>query len=124
MAKSVGKKESKMVNKIRRSVSNEFVPPSPSPSRWRVNFERRKEETAVEMVVVVVVVVMVMESDEEEEEDIALLAVTPSFLDGGLLSVVSSCGTNKNIIVKKSRSSWSKKYHKKPWPIRLRLKIR
>ena len=79
MAKSVGKKESKMVNKIRRSVSNEFVPPSPS-SRWRVNFERRKEENALEMVVVVVVVVMVMESDEEEEEeDIALLAVTPFF---------------------------------------------
>ena len=78
MAKSVGKKESKMVNKIRRSVSNEFVPPS--PSRWRVNFERRKEENALEMVVVVVVVVMmVMESDEEEEEDIALLAVTPFF---------------------------------------------
>tara|TARA_B100000073_G_scaffold110020_7_gene88767 strand:- start:2599 stop:2835 length:237 start_codon:yes stop_codon:yes gene_type:complete len=77
MAKSVGKKESKMVNKIRRSVSNEFVPPSPS-SRWRVNFERRKEENALEMVVVVVVV-MVMESDEEEEEDIALLAVTPFF---------------------------------------------
>ncbi len=77
MAKSVGKKESKMVNKIRRSVSNEFVPPSPS-SRWRVNFERRKEENALEMVVVVVVV-MVMESDEEEEEDIALLAVTPVF---------------------------------------------
>ena len=76
MAKSVGKKESKMVNKIRRSVSNEFVPPSP-PSRWRVNFERRKEENALEMVVVVVVV-MVMESDEEEE-DIALLAVTPFF---------------------------------------------
>ena len=77
MAKSVGKKESKMVNKIRRSVSNEFVPPS---SRWRVNFERRKEENALEMVVVVVVVVMVMESDEEEEEeDIALLAVTPFF---------------------------------------------
>ena len=76
MAKSVGKKESKMVNKIRRSVSNEFVPPSPS-SRWRVNFERRKEENALEMVVVVVV--MVMESDEEEEEDIALLAVTPFF---------------------------------------------
>ena len=75
MAKSVGKKESKMVNKIRRSVSNEFVPPSPS-SRWRVNFERRKEENALEMVVVVVV--MVMESDEEEE-DIALLAVTPFF---------------------------------------------
>ena len=76
MAKSVGKKESKMVNKIRRSVSNEFVPPS--PSRWRVNFERRKEENALEMVVVVVV--MVMESDEEEEEeDIALLAVTPFF---------------------------------------------
>ena len=75
MAKSVGKKESKMVNKIRRSVSNEFVPPS--PSRWRVNFERRKEENALEMVVVVVVV-MVMESDEEEE-DIALLAVTPFF---------------------------------------------
>jgi ribosomal protein L18E len=74
MAKSVGKKESKMVNKIRRSVSNEFVPPS--PSRWRVNFERRKEENALEMVVVVVV--MVMESDEEEE-DIALLAVTPFF---------------------------------------------
>ena len=73
MAKSVGKKESKMVNKIRRSVSNEFVPPS--PSRWRVNFERRKEENALEMVVVVVV--MVMESDEEE--DIALLAVTPFF---------------------------------------------
>ena len=67
-----------MVNKIRRSVSNEFVPPSPS-SRWRVNFERRKEENALEMVVVVVVVVMVMESDEEEEEDIALLAVTPFF---------------------------------------------
>ena len=79
MAKSVGKKESKMVNKIRRSVSNEFVPPSPS-SRWRVNFERRKEENALEMVVVVVVVMMVMESDEEEEEeDIALLAVTPFF---------------------------------------------
>ena len=79
MAKSVGKKESKMVNKIRRSVcvSNEFVPPS--LSRWRVNFERRKEENALEMVVVVVVVVMVMESDEEEEEDIALLAVTPFF---------------------------------------------
>ena len=77
MAKSVGKKESKMVNKIRRSVSNEFVPPS--PSRWRVNFERRKEENALEMVVVVVVV-MVMESDEEEEEeDIALLVVTPFF---------------------------------------------
>ena len=76
MAKSVGKKESKMVNKIRRSVSNEFVPPS--PSRWRVNFERRKEENALEMVVVVVVM-MVMESDEEEEEDIALLAVTPFF---------------------------------------------
>ena len=76
MAKSVGKKESKMVNKIRRSVSNEFVPPS--PSRWRVNFERRKEENALEMLVVVVVV-MVMESDEEEEEDIALLAVTPFF---------------------------------------------
>ena len=76
MAKSVGKKESKMVNKIRRSVSNEFVPPSPS-SRWRVNFERRKEENALEMVVVVVVV-MVMESDEEEE-DIALLGVTPFF---------------------------------------------
>ena len=76
MAKSVGKKESKMVNKIRRSVSNEFVPPS--PSRWRVNFERRKEENALEMVVVVVVV-MVMESDEEEEDDIALLAVTPFF---------------------------------------------
>ena len=76
MAKSVGKKESKMVNKIRRSVSNEFVPPS--LSRWRVNFERRKEENALEMVVVVVVV-MVMESDEEEEEDIALLAVTPFF---------------------------------------------
>ena len=76
MAKSVGKKESKMVNKIRRSVSNEFVPPS--PSRWRVNFERRKEENALEMVVVVVVV-MVMESDDEEEEDIALLAVTPFF---------------------------------------------
>ena len=75
MAKSVGKKESKMVNKIRRSVSNEFVPPS--PSRWRVNFERRKEENALEMVVVVVV--MVMESDEEEEEDIALLAVSPFF---------------------------------------------
>jgi len=75
MAKSVGKKESKMVNKIRRSVSNEFVPPS--PSRWRVNFERRKEENALEMVVVVVVV-MVMESDDEEE-DIALLAVTPFF---------------------------------------------
>ena len=74
MAKSVGKKESKMVNKIRRSVSNEFVPPS--LSRWRVNFERRKEENALEMVVVVV---MVMESDEEEEEDIALLAVTPFF---------------------------------------------
>ena len=73
MAKSVGKKESKMVNKIRRSVSNEFVPPS--PSRWRVNFERRKEENALEMVVVVVVV---MESDDEEE-DIALLAVTPFF---------------------------------------------
>ena len=73
MAKSVGKKESKMVNKIRRSVSNEFVPPS--LSRWRVNFERRKEENALEMVVVVVVV---MESDEEEE-DIALLAVTPFF---------------------------------------------
>ena len=73
MAKSVGKKESKMVNKIRRSVSNEFVPPS--PSRWRVNFERRKEENALEMVVVVV---MVMESDEEEE-DIALLGVTPFF---------------------------------------------
>ena len=73
MAKSVGKKESKMVNKIRRSVSNEFVPPS--PSRWRVNFERRKEENALEMVVVVV---MVMESDDEEE-DIALLAVTPFF---------------------------------------------
>ena len=73
MAKSVGKKESKMVNKIRRSVSNEFVPSS--LSRWRVNFERRKEENALEMVVVVVVVVMmVMESDEEEEEeDIALL---------------------------------------------------
>ena len=71
MAKSVGKKESKMVNKIRRSVSNEFVPPS--PSRWRVNFERRKEENALEMVVV-----MVMESDDEEE-DIALLAVTPFF---------------------------------------------
>ena len=70
MAKSVGKKESKMVNKIRRSVSNEFVPPS---SRWRVNFERRKEENALEMVVV-----MVMESDDEEE-DIALLAVTPFF---------------------------------------------
>ena len=77
MAKSVGKKESKMVNKIRRSVSNEFVPPSPT-SRWRVNFERRKEENALEMVVVAVVVVMVMESDEEEE-DIALLAVTPFF---------------------------------------------
>ena len=76
MAKSVGKKESKMVNKIRRSVSNEFVPPS--LSRWRVNFERRKEENALEMLVVVVVV-MVMESDEEEEEDIALLAVTPFF---------------------------------------------
>ena len=74
MAKSVGKKESKMVNKIRRSVSNEFVPPSPS-SRWRVNFERRKEENALEMVVVVVVM---MESDDEEE-DIALLAVTPFF---------------------------------------------
>ena len=73
MAKSVGKKESKMVNKIRRSVSNEFVPPS--PSRWRVNFERRKEENALEMVVVVVVM---MESDDEEE-DIALLAVTPFF---------------------------------------------
>jgi len=73
MAKSVGKKESKMVNKIRRSVSNEFVPPS--LSRWRVNFERRKEENALEMVVVVVVV---MESDDEEE-DIALLAVTPFF---------------------------------------------
>ena len=73
MAKSVGKKESKMVNKIRRSVcvSNEFVPPS--LSRWRVNFERRKEENALEMVVVVV-----MESDDEEE-DIALLAVTPFF---------------------------------------------
>ena len=71
MAKSVGKKESKMVNKIRRSVSNEFVP---SLSRWRVNFERRKEENALEMVVVVVV----MESDDEEE-DIALLAVTPFF---------------------------------------------
>ena len=78
MAKSVGKKESKMVNKIRRSVSNEFVPPS--LSRWRVNFERRKEENALEMVVVVVVMMMVMESDEEEEEeDIALLAVTPFF---------------------------------------------
>ena len=77
MAKSVGKKESKMVNKIRRSVSNEFVPPS--LSRWRVNFERRKEENALEMVVVVVVM-MVMETDEEEEEeDIALLAVTPFF---------------------------------------------
>ena len=74
MAKSVGKKESKMVNKIRRSVSNEFVPPS--LSRWRVNFERRKEENALEMVVVVM---MMMESDEEEEEDIALLAVTPFF---------------------------------------------
>ena len=74
MAKSVGKKESKMVNKIRRSVSNEFVPPSPS-SRWRVNFERRKEENALEMVVVVVVM---MESDDDEE-DIALLAVTPFF---------------------------------------------
>ena len=75
MAKSVGKKESKMVNKIRRSVcvSNEFVPPS--FSRWRVNFERRKEENALEMVVVVVVM---MESDDEEE-DIALLAVTPFF---------------------------------------------
>ena len=73
MAKSVGKKESKMVNKIRRSVSNEFVPPS--LSRWRVNFERRKEENALEMVVVVVVV---MESDDEEE-DIARLAVTPFF---------------------------------------------
>jgi hypothetical protein len=73
MAKSVGKKESKMVNKIRRSVSNEFVPPS--LSRWRVNFERRKEENALEMVVVVVVM---MESDDEEE-DIALLAVTPFF---------------------------------------------
>ncbi len=73
MAKSVGKKESKMVNKIRRSVSNEFVPPS--LSRWRVNFERRKEENALEMVVVVV---MMMESDDEEE-DIALLAVTPFF---------------------------------------------
>ena len=73
MAKSVGKKESKMVNKIRRSVSNEFVPPS--LSRWRVNFERRKEENALEMVVLVV---MVMESDDEEE-DIALLAVTPFF---------------------------------------------
>jgi len=73
MAKSVGKKESKMVNKIRRSVSNEFVPSS--LSRWRVNFERRKEENALEMVVVVV---MVMESDDEEE-DIALLAVTPFF---------------------------------------------
>ena len=69
------KKQSKKQNKIRTSVSNEFVPPS--PSRWRVNFERRKEENAVEMVVVVVVV-MVMESDEEEE-DIALLAVTPFF---------------------------------------------
>jgi ribosomal protein L18E len=74
MAKSVGKKESKMVNKIRRSVSNEFVPPS--LSRWRVNFERRKEENALEMVVVVVV--MVMESDDDDE-DIALLAVTPFF---------------------------------------------
>ena len=73
MAKSVGKKESKMVNKIRRSVSNEFVPPS--LSRWRVNFERRKEENALEMVVVVV---MMMESDDDEE-DIALLAVTPFF---------------------------------------------
>ena len=73
MAKSVGKKESKMVNKIRRSVSNEFVPPS--LSRWRVNIERRKEENALEMVVVVVVM---MESDDEEE-DIALLAVTPFF---------------------------------------------
>ena len=73
MAKSVGKKESKMVNKIRRSVSNEFVPPS--LSRWRVNFERRKEENALEMVVVMVVV---MESDDEEE-GIALLAVTPFF---------------------------------------------
>ena len=73
MAKSVGKKESKMVNKIRRSVSNEFVPSS--LSRWRVNFERRKEENALEMVVVVV---MVMESDDEEEA-IALLAVTPFF---------------------------------------------
>ena len=73
MAKSVGKKESKMVNKIRRSVSNEFVPPS--LSRWRVNFERRKEENALEMVVVVVVM---MESDDDEE-DIALLAVTPFF---------------------------------------------
>jgi hypothetical protein len=73
MAKSVGKKESKMVNKIRRSVSNEFVPPS--LSRWRVNFERRKEENALEMVVVVM---MMMESDDEEE-DIALLAVTPFF---------------------------------------------
>ena len=73
MAKSVGKKESKMVNKIRRSVSNEFVPPS--LSRWRVNFERRKEENALEMVVVVV---MMMESDDEEE-DIAFLAVTPFF---------------------------------------------
>ena len=73
MAKSVGKKESKMVNKIRRSVSNEFVPSS--LSRWRVNFERRKEENALEMVVVVVVM---MESDDEEE-DIALLAVTPFF---------------------------------------------
>ena len=62
-----------MVNKIRRSVSNEFVPPS--LSRWRVNFERRKEENALEMVVVVM---MVMESDDEEE-DIALLAVTPFF---------------------------------------------
>ena len=71
MAKSVGKKESKMVNKIRRSVSNEFVPSS--LSRWRVNFERRKEENALEMVVVVV-----MESDDEEE-DIALLGVTPFF---------------------------------------------
>ena len=73
MAKSVGKKESKMVNKIRRSVSNEFVPPS--LSRWRVNFERRKEENALEMVVVVV---MMMESDDDDE-DIALLAVTPFF---------------------------------------------
>ena len=54
------------MNKIRTSVSNEFVPSSPLislVSRRRVNLEkRRKEDTALEMVVVIALKV------EEEEK--------------------------------------------------------
>ena len=59
------------MNKIRTSVSNEFVPSSPLislVSRRRVNLEkRRKEDTALEMVVVIALEVEEEKKVEDQE---------------------------------------------------------